>query len=113
MILIDQKCFIDEKKLGTEMYQLMVKLYPICRSITGNGVRETLKIINKIIPLKVNEVATGTKVFDWTVPEEWNIKDAYIKNGKGEKVVDFNKSNLHVLNYSSPIKRSIDLDKDL
>lgn len=94
-------------KVGQEMYKLMAKLYPICRSITGNGVRQTLKIIQEYIPIKINEVATGTKVFDWTVPKEWNIKDAYIKNSKGEKIVDFKKSNLHILNYSTPIHKTV------
>jgi aminopeptidase-like protein len=96
-------------EVGQEMYQLMSELYPICRSITGNGVRETLKILKKHIPLTVHEVPTGTKVFDWTIPKEWNIKDAYIKDSKGVKVIDFKKSNLHVLNYSLPIKKKVSL----
>ena len=96
-------------KVGKEMYQLMYELYPICRSITGNGVRQTLNILRKDIPLTVHEVASGTKVFDWTVPKEWNIKDAYVKNSKGEKIIDFKKSNLHVLNYSVPIQKKVSL----
>jgi aminopeptidase-like protein len=100
---------LDVSELGSEMYELMEKLYPICRSITGNGVRETLNIISDYIPLEIHEIPTGTKVFDWIVPKEWNIKDAYIKNSKGEKIVDFNKSNLHVLNYSVPIHKKISL----
>ena len=111
MIFTDQKHFGDKYEISYEMYQLISKLYPICRSITGNGVRETLRIIEGVIPLTVNEVATGTKVFDWTVPKEWNIKDAYIKNSKGEKIVDFNNSNLHVLNYGTPIKKKVSLDE--
>ncbi|KKL11837.1 hypothetical protein LCGC14_2541760, partial [marine sediment metagenome] len=71
-------------EIGKEMYELMRELYPICRSITGNGVRQTLNILNKNIPLKVQEVASDTKVFDWTVPKEWNIRDAYVKNSKGK-----------------------------
>ena len=94
---------------GKEMYQLMQELYPICRSITGNGVRQTLNIIEKDIPLKVHEVASGTEVFDWIVPKEWNIRDAYVKNSKGEKIIDFNKSNLHVLNYSVPVQKKVSL----
>lgn len=94
---------------GQEMFRIIEKLYPICRSITGDGVRDTFKIIEEYIPLKVNEVATGTKVFDWTVPKEWNIKDAYIKNSNGEKVVDFQRSNLHVLNYSTPVNKKVSL----
>jgi aminopeptidase-like protein len=96
---------------GEEMYQLIRRLYPICRSITGNGVRETLKILQEHIPLAVQEVPSGTQVFDWTIPKEWNIKDAYIKNSSGEKIVDFQKSNLHVLNYSVPIKKRASLDE--
>ena len=96
---------------GEEMYKLMENLYPICRSITGNGVQETLKIIKEYIPLKIYEVTTGTQVFDWTVPKEWNIRDAYVKNSNGVKVIDFNKSNLHVLNYSIPINKKMSLEE--
>lgn len=96
---------------GEKMFELMETLYPICRSITGNGVRQTLEIINQIIPIDIKEVPTGTKVFDWEVPKEWNIKDAYIKNSKGEKIVDFEKNNLHVLNYSTPIHKTVSLEE--
>lgn len=93
--------------LGREMYSLVAELYPICRSITGNGVRETLRIIarhlGESVPLAIHEVPTGTQVFDWTVPREWNIRDAWVKNSRGEKVIDFKRSNLHVLNYSVPV----------
>jgi len=95
--------------LGKEMYQLISRLYPICRSITGNGVRETLKIIQELIPLKTYEIPTGTQVFDWTVPKEWNIRDAYVSNCQGERVIDFRKSNLHVVSYSIPVKKRISL----
>jgi aminopeptidase-like protein len=96
---------------GNELYSLVTRLYPICRSITGDGVRESLQIIREAIPVQINEVASGTKVFDWTIPEEWNIKDAYIKNARGEKIVDFKKLNLHVLNYSTPVDEKMDLEK--
>ena len=79
------------------MHRLISELYPICRSITGNGVRDTLAGIKNIIPLDVHEVPSGTKVFDWVVPKEWNIKEAYIRDSKGNKVIDFEDSNLHVL----------------
>ena len=79
------------------MDDLIKELYPICRSITGNGIRQTLQIIQRRIPLSIHEVPSGTQVFDWTVPKEWNIRDAFIKNPQGEKVVDFAKSNLHVV----------------
>jgi len=95
--------------VGEEIYQLIETLYPICRSITGNGFRETMKILKNHIPLDLTEIPTGTKVFDWTVPKEWNIRDAYIKNSKGEKIVDFHKSNLHILNYSIPFNGNVKL----
>lgn len=93
------------------MYELMAGLFPICRSITGNGVRETLKVIRDHIPLSIFEVPSGTKVFDWTVPKEWNIRDAYILDGHGNKVVDFNENNLHVLGYSIPVDGTFSLDE--
>jgi aminopeptidase-like protein len=96
-------------KTPNEMMKLMRKLYPICRSITGDGVRETLEIISEQIPLKMTEVKTGTKAFDWTVPKEWNIKDAFIKDSRGKKIVDFKKSNIHVLGYSGPIHKKMTL----
>src|SRR5215470_2933815 len=96
---------------GAQMYRLIERLYPICRSITGDGLRQTLKIVQEYVPLAIHEVPTGTAVFDWTVPKEWNIRDAYIKNSIGEKVVDFQKCNLHVLNYSSPVNKRVSLDE--
>ena len=93
------------------MYRLIRELYPFCRSITGNGVRETLRAIGSYIPLRVEEMPTGTKVLDWTIPKEWNIKDAYIKTLTGEKVVDFADSNLHVMGYSLPVSKRISLDE--
>jgi aminopeptidase-like protein len=95
--------------IGGNMYRLIAELYPICRSITGNGVRETLRIVDKHISVEIHEVPTGTQVFDWTVPREWNIKDAYIKNLNGDRIVDFRKSNLHVVNYSVPVNARMSL----
>lgn len=92
-----------------EMIPFIAELFPICRSITGNGLRETLTKIQSLIPLKIIEIPTGTKVLDWEIPKEWNIRDAYIKNSSGEKIVDFQKLNLHVLNYSTPINKKISL----
>ena len=82
---------------------LVEELYPICRCITGDGVRETLEIIGRIVPLEVHEVASGTPVLDWTVPPEWNIDDAYIADATGRRVVDFRACNLHVVSYSVPV----------
>ena len=95
--------------MGEAMYELVRELYPVCRSITGDGVRETLRRVGKLIPLTVREVPTGTQVFDWTVPKEWNIRDAYVKNAEGAKVIDFRKSNLHILNYSVPVRARVSL----
>ena len=76
--------------IGHQLYALCERLFPICRSITGDGVRETLGILREIVPdMTIHEVPTGTQVFDWTVPKEWNIRDAWIKNGQGEKILDF------------------------
>lgn len=94
---------------GIQMYSLAEKLYPICRSITGNGVRKTLSILKEVYPLKIYEVPSGTQVFDWTIPKEWNIKDAYIETSSGERIVDFKKHNLHVLGYSTPVDKTVSL----
>jgi aminopeptidase-like protein len=95
--------------IGHDVFGLAAKILPICRSITGNGVRETLRAIGAYVPLAVQEVPTGTTVFDWVVPREWNIRDAYIKNARGEKIVDFKQSNLHVMSYSVPISARLTL----
>lgn len=102
---------LNPSEAGKEMYRLISELYPICRSITGEGVRQTLRLVQRHIPLTIHEVPSGTKVFDWTVPKEWNIRDAYIKNARGERIVDFNKSNLHVVGYSVPVKKKISLQE--
>src|SRR5512143_1490456 len=107
MDLRDTQRGFDQETAGPQLHRLRTELYPICRSITGNGVRETLAILRRHIPLEIVEVPTGTKAFDWTVPKEWNIGDAYVKNAKGEKIIDFRKSNLHVLNYSAPVKKKV------
>jgi aminopeptidase-like protein len=100
---------IDSLEEGKEAYSVIEALYPICRSITGNGVRQSLRILQGTVPIGLHEVPTGTQVFDWTVPKEWNIRDAYIKNAAGERVVDFRRNNLHVLNYSVPVRRKMPL----
>jgi len=97
--------------IGVAMHALITELFPICRSITGDGVRETLQRIGQHIPLEMHEVPSGTTVFDWTVPNEWNLKDAYIKTLGGERVIDVRQSTLHVLNYSTPINRIVGLQE--
>lgn len=99
------------KNSKNQMFSLIEKLFPICRSITGNGVRESLKIIKEVIPIEIIEIPSGTKVFDWEIPKEWNIKDGFIKNSKNEKIVDFKKSNLHILNYSVPINKKVSFNE--
>lgn len=93
------------------MYGLAAALFPICRSITGNGVRETLRALSAVVPLTVHEVPSGTRVFDWTVPDEWNIRDAFILDERGNRVVDFKANNLHVVGYSVPVDEWMDLEE--
>jgi aminopeptidase-like protein len=99
----------DLTSLGQELHRFAADLYPMCRSITGNGIRETLSQIKNRIPLQTFEVPTGTQVYDWTVPKEWNIRDAYIADPGGKRVVDFQQCNLHVLNYSTPVHGTMPL----
>jgi aminopeptidase-like protein len=94
---------------GKDMHEFIAELYPICRSITGEGIRETFRSIQRHIPLRIFEVPSGTQVFDWTVPLEWNIGDAYVANEQGVRIVDFKKSNLHVVSYSAPIRARMPL----
>jgi aminopeptidase-like protein len=101
----------DFEHSGPFMHQLATQLFPICRSITGDGVRETLRILQGLIPLKIHEVPSGTKAFDWTVPKEWNIRDAYVLDPDGRKIMDFKKSNLHVLGYAAPVDRFLTLSE--
>ncbi len=93
------------------MYALVERLYPLCRSITGDGVRATLDVVGAYLPLDVHEVPTGTQVLDWTVPQEWNIRDAYIADASGRRVVDFAASSLHVLGYSVPVSATLPLSE--
>ncbi|MGC9405568.1 DUF4910 domain-containing protein [Streptomyces sp. DZ1-3] len=94
---------------GERMHALVERLYPLCRSITGDGVRDTLAIVDEYVPLRVHEVPTGTRVLDWTVPQEWNVRDAYIADADGRRVVDFAASSLHVLGYSVPVSATMTL----
>lgn len=97
---------------GNEMYDFVKRIFPICRSITGNGVRETLNIMREYAPeIMINEVPSGTQVFDWTVPAEWNIEDAYVENEAGERVIDFKETNLSVVGYSLPMDETFSLEE--
>lgn len=100
---------LDSLAIGQECHAFIAELFPICRSITGDGFRETLARIGKHIPVKTHEVPTGTQVFDWTIPREWNIRDAYVKNSRGERVIDLQRSNLHVVSYSVPVSAKLPL----
>jgi aminopeptidase-like protein len=97
------------ENIGADIFALAAQIYPICRSITGNGVRETLRCMGGHVDLEVTEVPTGTAAFDWSVPREWNIRDGYIKDMQGNKVVDFAQSNLHVMSYSVPVRKTMTL----
>ena len=99
----------DTANLGEQLHRFAADLYPICRSITGDGIRRTLAMIQDRIPLQTFEVPTGTQVFDWTVPKEWNIRDSYVADSSGNRVVDFQKCNLHVMNYSVPVHATMPL----
>jgi aminopeptidase-like protein len=97
--------------VGDEMLALASRLFPVCRSLTGDGVRETLRALGEHIPIDVHEVPSGTAAFDWIVPPEWNIRGAYIQDASGRRVVDFSQSNLHVLGYSTPVRARMSLSE--
>jgi aminopeptidase-like protein len=94
---------VTDAELGDRMHALVERLYPICRSITGDGLRETLRVIAEFLPLHIHEVPTGTQVLDWEVPREWNIREAHVTGPDGRRVIDFAESNLHVVGYSVPV----------
>lgn len=96
---------------GARMHGLITELYPICRSITGDGVRRTLERVGRAIPLEVHEVPSGTPVLDWIVPDEWNVREAWIQDGQGRCLVDFDEHNLHLMSYSVPVAARMDLDE--
>src|ERR1043165_8151146 len=107
--MVPQRTSTDLASAGERMHRLIADLYPICRSITGDGFRQTLLRLRELIPLAIHEVPSGTRVFDWTIPKDWNIRDAWVKNEVGEKVIDFQHSNLHAVNYSVPVHRKMPL----
>ncbi len=94
---------------GRAIHDLASRLYPLCRSLAGDGVRETLAIIGEHIPLTVHEVPSGTQLYDWKAPQEWTVREAYIADGSGRRVVDFARHNLHVVNFSVPVRATMPL----
>jgi aminopeptidase-like protein len=96
---------------GRDAYELMSRLFPICRSLTGQGVRETFDVLGEVIPITRMDIPSGTRVFDWIVPDEWNIRDAYIAGQDGTRVVDFRRSSLHVVSYSEPVRVTLPLEE--
>ena len=107
---------IDIDYRGLEIYNLTKEIFPICRSLTGAGVRETLKVLEEYvsqddIQFDIHEIPTGTQVFDWTVPKEWSIRAAYIEDKQGNKIIDMNNNNLHVMGYSTPVDKWVTLDE--
>jgi len=105
----DTDLLSDLAGTGSDMHQLVADLFPICRSITGDGLRESLRMIQQHIPLELHEVPTGQQVFDWTVPREWNIREAYVKDPQGNKIIDLKQSSLNVVNYSVPTHQKLSL----
>src|ERR1700756_5458848 len=101
---------MDADAIGLEAYELMRRLFPLCRSLTGSGVRATFDVLQEHIPLERTEIASGTQIFDWTVPDEWNIRDAYIATTAGTRVVDLRRSSLHVVSYSEPVRTRMSLE---
>jgi aminopeptidase-like protein len=101
---------MEPDTIGTEAYDLMRRLFPLCRSLTGSGVRATFDVLDEYLPLERTEIASGTQIFDWTVPDEWNIRDAYIARPDGERIVDFRNSSLHVVSYSEPVRARLPLE---
>jgi aminopeptidase-like protein len=106
-MITEPRVITDKQKELQEMERLFDRLFPICRSITGPGLRETLEILQEYVPLTVFGTPTGTKAFDWTIPPEWHIREAWIKGPDGKKIVDFADNNLHVINYSEPVDKQL------
>ena len=111
VILEEMHEYGGARRFAERAMSLLEEIYPIARSITGDGVRQTLDVLEKHVPLARHEVPTGTKVFDWEVPREWNVREAYIANAVGEKVIDFKQHALHLLGYSTPVRARMSLQE--
>src|SRR5687767_2944755 len=97
---------------GSDMHRLATRMWPLNRSITGDGLRESLRILSETVPgMRIHEVPSGTQVFDWTVPDEWNVSEAWIEGPGGGRVVDFADNNLHLVGYSTPVDVTLELDE--
>jgi aminopeptidase-like protein len=107
----DSRTIGPEPTTGLAMLELMAELFPICRSITGAGLRASLQKVGQAIPLAISEVPSGTRVFDWIVPPEWNIREGWLADPSGRRVADFQTSNLQVVNYSVPVRQTLTLDE--
>jgi aminopeptidase-like protein len=107
--MTDLRSGLDARHAGAEMHALMARLRPVRSSITGDGIREVFRVLGESIPLTVTRVPTGARVLDWTVPREWTLRDAYIADARGRKVVDIADSPLHVVSYSTPVRRRMSL----
>ena len=107
----DLSTVLASPDIGDKIYNLASEIFPICRSITGDGIRQTLKVMARHANIDTREVPSGTDVFDWTIPDEWTIRDAHIRAPSGQKIIDFKDNNLHVLSYSAPVHKSLTLDE--
>ena len=96
--------------VGREAYELMERLFPLCRSLTGAGVRATFDVLEEEIPITRTEIPSGTQIFDWIAPDEWNVRDAYVARADGTRVIDYQRSNLHVVSYSEPVRTTLPLE---
>ena len=109
--MLTQTPMNKSKKLSEELNDYLLRLFPLKRSITGAANRETLKILNEIVPINVKEYPSGSNVYDWKIPDEWHVKEAWIKDEHGNKLVDVSTNNVHILGYSSPIREKMSFDK--